>query len=91
MTTLLDRHDLVLADLDGTLYQGREAIPGAVAAVVAAAEKGVRTLYVTNNASRAPGDVAVHLAELGYPADPHRSAELEGRAELIFCKAFELW
>jgi len=69
MTTLLDRHDLVLADLDGTLYQGREAIPGAVAAVVAAAEKGVRTLYVTNNASRAPGDVAVHLAELGYPAE----------------------
>jgi glycerol-1-phosphatase len=69
MTTLLDRHDLVLADLDGTLYQGREAIPGAVAAVVAAAGKGVRTLYVTNNASRAPGDVAVHLAELGYPAE----------------------
>jgi len=69
MTTLLDRHDLVLADLDGTLYQGREAIPGAVAAVLAAADRGVRTLYVTNNASRAPGDVAAHLAELGYPAD----------------------
>ena len=26
-------------------------------------------LYVTNNASRSPGDVAAHLAELGYPAD----------------------
>ena len=32
---------------------GREAMPGAVEAVVAAAEKGVRTVYVTNNASRA--------------------------------------
>jgi glycerol-1-phosphatase len=69
MTTLLDRHDLVLADLDGTLYQGREAIPGAVDAVRTAGERGVRTLYVTNNASRSPGDVAAHLAELGYPAE----------------------
>ena len=69
MTTLLDRHDLVLADLDGTLYQGREAIPGAVDAVRAVGERGVRTLYVTNNASRSPGDVAAHLAELGYPAE----------------------
>ncbi len=40
MTTLLDRHDLVLADLDGTLYQGREAIPGAVDAVRAAGGPG---------------------------------------------------
>jgi glycerol 3-phosphatase-2 len=68
MGTLLDRHDLILADLDGTLYQGREAIPGAVDAVRAAGDRGVRTLYVTNNASRSPGDVAAHLVELGYPA-----------------------
>ena len=68
MATLLDRHDLVLADLDGTLYQGSEAIPGAVEAVVAAGDRGVRTVYVTNNAARSPGDVAAHLAELGYPA-----------------------
>jgi glycerol-1-phosphatase len=68
MGTLLDRHDLILADLDGTLYQGREAIPGAVDAVRAAGDRGVRTLYVTNNASRSPGNVAAHLAELGYPA-----------------------
>jgi HAD superfamily hydrolase (TIGR01457 family) len=69
MATLLDRHDLILADLDGTLYQGREAIPGAVEAVRAAGDRGVRTLYVTNNAARSPGDVAAHLAELGYPAE----------------------
>jgi HAD superfamily hydrolase (TIGR01457 family) len=68
MATLLDRHDLILADLDGTLYQGREAIPGAVEAVRSAGDRGVRTLYVTNNAARSPGDVAAHLAELGYPA-----------------------
>ena len=69
MTALLDRHDLLLADLDGTLYRGREAVPGAVEAVLAAGDRGVRTVYVTNNASRSPADVAAHLIELGFPAE----------------------
>lgn len=68
MTDLLDLHDVLFADLDGTLYQGPDAIPGAVEAVTGAAARGVRTVYVTNNASRRPADVAAHLAELGFPA-----------------------
>ena len=68
MTDLLDQHDVLLADLDGTLYQGAEAVPGAVEAIQGAAARGVRTAYVTNNASRRPSDVAAHLAELGFPA-----------------------
>ena len=68
MTDLLDRHDVLLADLDGTLYRGQVAVPGAVRAVAAAAGRGVRTAYVTNNASRSPGEVAAHLAEMGFPA-----------------------
>lgn len=68
MTDLLDRYDVLLADLDGTLYAGPVAIPGAVEAVRVAAERGVRTAYITNNASRAPAEVAAHLAELGFPA-----------------------
>jgi glycerol 3-phosphatase-2 len=65
---LLSRHDVLLADLDGTLYQGPAAVPGAVEAVRGAAERGVRTVYVTNNASRRPSEVAEHLAELGFAA-----------------------
>jgi glycerol-1-phosphatase len=68
VTDLLDRHDVLLADLDGTLYQGAEAVPGAVEAVRGAAARGVRTAYVTNNASRRPSDVATQLADLGFPA-----------------------
>lgn len=67
-TDLLSAHDVLLADLDGTLYRGQEAVPGAVEAVLAAAARGVPTVYVTNNASRRPGDVAAHLVELGFPA-----------------------
>lgn len=68
MTDLLTRHDVLLADLDGTLYAGPVAVPGAVEAVLDASRRGVRTAYVTNNASRSPADVAGHLAELGFPA-----------------------
>ncbi len=68
MTDLLDRYDILLADLDGTLYRGPVAVPGAVEALRAAAERGVRTVYVTNNASRRPGEVAKHLGELGFAA-----------------------
>ena len=28
---------------------------------------------------------------LGYPTGPHRDSALDARAELIFCKSFELW
>jgi Predicted sugar phosphatases of the HAD superfamily len=70
VTDLLDHHDVLLADLDGTLYRGRDAVPGAVDAVLGAAGRGVRTVYITNNASRRPADVAEHLAELGFPAGP---------------------
>jgi HAD superfamily hydrolase (TIGR01450 family) len=65
---LLSRHDVLLADLDGTLYRGPSAVPGAVEAVRGAAERGVRTVYVTNNASRRPSAVAEHLADLGFAA-----------------------
>jgi HAD superfamily hydrolase (TIGR01450 family) len=68
VSDLLDRHDVLLTDLDGTLYRGPAAVPGAVEALHDARGRGVRTMYVTNNASRRPGDVADHLAELGFPA-----------------------
>lgn len=68
MTDLLDRYDVLLADLDGTLYQGPHVVPGAVEAIQSAAARGVRTAYVTNNASRRPSDVARQLADLGFPA-----------------------
>ncbi|WP_433798398.1 HAD-IIA family hydrolase [Actinomycetospora sp. CA-084318] len=61
----MTRHDALLVDLDGTVYAGPDAIPGAVEALEAARERGATVSYVTNNASRTPGAVAGHLAELG--------------------------
>jgi glycerol 3-phosphatase-2 len=65
--TPLEGIDLLLADLDGVIYQGPQAIPHAVLALKTAAR--TRTLgYVTNNASRTPSQVADQLAGYGLPA-----------------------
>lgn len=81
---LLSRHDVLLVDLDGTLYRGPEPVPGAVDAVRGAAGRGVPTVYVTNNASRSAADVAEQLAGLGFPASPQdvRTSAQAGAAML---------
>ena len=62
-------HDVALLDLDGVVYVGPDAVPGAAEAIDRAAALGLRSVYVTNNASRPPGMVAEHLRSLGVPAD----------------------
>ena len=67
MTTLVQEHDCLLLDLDGTVFRGHEPTPGAVDTLAAVT---ARTLYVTNNASRGPGEVAQHLRAMGFTATP---------------------
>lgn len=68
-TTLLDRHDAVLLDLDGTVYHGARLIPGAVEAVAEVRRRGRAVRFVTNNAAKSASAVAEHLAALGVPAE----------------------
>lgn len=67
-TPLATAYDLALLDLDGVLYIGPDAVPGAVAGLGAARAAGLRTCFVTNNASRPPSTVAAHLTRIGIPA-----------------------
>jgi HAD superfamily hydrolase (TIGR01450 family) len=60
--------DVALLDLDGVVYIGAHAVPGAVEALAAAKAAGMRLAYVTNNAARPPRVVAEHLDELGIAA-----------------------
>lgn len=66
---LAEVYDLVLLDLDGVVYIGQEAVPGAAQALDRVRAAGVRTAFVTNNASRPPHAVGEHLRELGVHAD----------------------
>jgi glycerol-1-phosphatase len=65
VATLAQEHDCLLLDLDGTVFRGQEPTTGAVDTLAAVTS---RTLYVTNNASRSPDEVAQHLRAMGFAA-----------------------
>ncbi|MBO0829070.1 MAG: HAD-IIA family hydrolase [Streptosporangiales bacterium] len=65
---LVEAYDTLLFDLDGVVYVGDQAVPGAVDAVHRARDAGVRVAFVTNNASRPPQAVADRLTALGVAA-----------------------
>lgn len=67
-TALCQAYDLAMLDLDGVVYVGGEAVPGAPGHLRAARDAGMRVAFITNNASRPPDQVADHLRALGVEA-----------------------
>jgi HAD superfamily hydrolase (TIGR01457 family) len=63
-------YDVLLFDLDGVLFRGDEAIDGADATLAALREARVRMVFVTNNSSRTPEQIARKLRDHGIEADP---------------------
>ena len=57
----------MLLDLDGVLYVEDEPIAGAVEAVAALRERGLRLRFVTNTTSRPRRDILARLERLGMP------------------------
>ena len=65
---LVDAYDLAMFDLDGVVYIGEDAVPGAPAHLARARELGVHLAFITNNASRPPEAVVEKLAGIGVEA-----------------------
>lgn len=61
-----------LIDLDGTMYRGTELIQEAVAFVTKLKEENIPYLFVTNNSSRTPAQVAEKLRNFTIPAMEHQ-------------------
>lgn len=66
---MTELYDALLLDLDGTVWAGDTAIPHAVDAITAAQRAGVQAAFITNNASKAPEDVAQKLRGIGLHAE----------------------
>lgn len=84
--------DALLIDLDGTVYRGSEAVPGASAFVAALRERGIGYLFVTNRANRTPQAVAAQLAGMGIACESDQvltSAQATA-ALLRGCRVFPL-
>lgn len=58
-----------LIDLDGTMYRGTEKIEDAIIFVERLQKAGIPYLYVTNNSSKTPDQVAEHLRGFGIKAN----------------------
>lgn len=70
MCGLLDGYDGVLLDLDGTVVRGAHAVGEAPEVVNELRQAGRAVQFITNNASRAPEDVAEQLTGLGIRTTP---------------------
>jgi HAD superfamily hydrolase (TIGR01450 family) len=57
-----------MLDLDGVVYIGGQAVPGAPKHLAAVRAAGMRLAFITNNAARPPAQVAEHLTSLGVEA-----------------------
>lgn len=60
-----------LIDLDGTMYAGNSKIEYAELFIGRLRELELPFLFVTNNSSRRPEQVAEHLTQMGVEAEPH--------------------
>ena len=67
---LAERYDCVLFDLDGVLYRGEDAVPSAPPTLAELRRRGVRPVFLTNNSSRTPLQVAEKLRGIGIEAEP---------------------
>lgn len=57
-------------DLDGTVYRGDEALPGAVDAIERLRASDIRTLFFSNNPTKSRTAYVERLGRLGIDADP---------------------
>lgn len=67
---LFAAYDLAMLDLDGVVYVGEHAVPGAAEHLRATRAAGMRVAFITNNAARTPETVAGQLNDLGVAAAP---------------------
>ncbi|MBM9469604.1 HAD hydrolase-like protein [Nakamurella sp. YIM 132084] len=68
---MAEQYDALLLDLDGTVYLGGQPVRYAVESIEQARALGAHPVYVTNNASRPPAEVAASLTGMELTATDH--------------------
>jgi len=71
VSRLIDAYDAAFFDLDGVIYLGPLAVPGATGVLASLRELGTVVMFVTNNAARSAQVVIDQLNDLGFEADDH--------------------
>lgn len=79
LAEIADGFDAIVLDQWGVLRDGSAPYPGAVAALVALAEKGTRLAVLSNSGKRARAHAA-RIAAMGFPPDLFRTVMTSGEA-----------
>ena len=85
-SSLSASYDALLLDLDGTLFAGGTAIPGARESL---SETSTSVVFVTNNASRRADEVAEHLTSLGFTATADQVVTSAQSAAKLLAQRFD--
>lgn len=75
---------LILLDLDGTLYVGDQAIPGAIDCLAGLRARGIALRFITNTTTKAQQQLVEQLAQMGFVVAPEEliSAPVAAQHEL---------
>jgi HAD superfamily hydrolase (TIGR01458 family) len=75
---------LILLDLDGTLYVGDKALPGAIASVAQLREAGIALRFITNTTTKSQQELVGQLRAMGFQLDAEEliSAPVAAKLEL---------
>jgi len=63
---------ILIFDLDGVIYRGESAVPGAIPALHHLTAAGHRLFFLTNNSTRSRRDYADKITGMGFPALPEQ-------------------
>jgi glycerol-1-phosphatase len=82
--SIADRYDCFLLDLDGVLVRGSQAVTGAPESVRELRRRRKRPVFMTNNSSKTPAQVAAALAAVGVEAsDDEVVTSADATAEVL--------
>jgi len=75
---------LILLDLDGTLYVGDQAIPGAIECLAQLRERGIALRFLTNTTTKSQRELVAQVRALGFQLDADEliSAPIAAKLEL---------
>lgn len=81
---MLQFPQLILLDLDGTLYVGNQALPGAIASVAQLRERGIALRFITNTTTKSQHELVAQLRAMGFQLDSDEliSAPVAAKLEL---------
>lgn len=68
---MLTKPQLIMFDLDGTLYIGHEAIPGAANAIAQLREQGFSLRFLTNTTTKSQAELVAHMRAMGFRLFDH--------------------